>query len=71
MEIININGTQAHCDANGIERDVDLFLLQDQNLSKGDFVMVHVGYAIQKIHAAEARTRWQLFDQMEQDSVKT
>ena len=69
MEIININGTQARCNANGIERNVDLFLLQDQNLSKGDFVMVHVGYAIQKIHATEARTRWQLFDQMENNNA--
>jgi hydrogenase expression/formation protein HypC len=27
-------------------------------------VMVHVGYAIQKISAAEARSAWELYDQI-------
>ncbi|HAJ91979.1 MAG TPA: HypC/HybG/HupF family hydrogenase formation chaperone, partial [Gammaproteobacteria bacterium] len=29
-----------------------------------DFVVVHVGYAIQKITPGEARTAWDLYDQM-------
>lgn len=65
MEIIAINGHRAHCQARGITREVDLFLLADQSLKIGDFVMVHVGHAIQRIEASEARTRWQLFDDME------
>lgn len=64
MQITEIDGLQARCHAKGIERDVNLFLLGDQGLSSGDYVMVHVGYAIQKIAPEEARTAWELFDQM-------
>lgn len=65
MEITAIDGHRARCQSKGITREVDLFLLADQTLKVGDFVMVHVGHAIQRIDASEARTRWQLFDDME------
>lgn len=65
MQIIEIDGLMARCDARGIERSVNLFLLQDQPPAPGEFVMVHVGYAIQGISEPEARSRWQLFDAME------
>jgi hydrogenase expression/formation protein HypC len=48
-------------------RDVSLFMLQDELPREGDFVMVHVGYAIQKIEEAEARSAWVLFDEILQE----
>jgi hydrogenase expression/formation protein HypC len=54
----------ARCEAKGVERDVSLFMLQDEMLEAGDHVVVHVGYAIQKITPQEARTAWELYDQM-------
>ena len=33
-------------------------------LAIGDFVMVHVGYAIQKMNAQEARSAWEVHDKM-------
>ncbi len=42
MEILEIDGFDAHCSAKGVTRDVSLFLLQDEPLAIGDFVMVHV-----------------------------
>ena len=33
-------------------------------MSPGDFVMVHVGYAIQKMTSLEARSTWELYDEM-------
>jgi hydrogenase expression/formation protein HypC len=45
-------------------RDVSLFMLQDEALKVDDFVVVHVGYAIQKITPAEAQSAWELYDQM-------
>lgn len=65
MEILSIRNSTARCGRQGIERDVDIFLMNDQNLLVGDFVLVHVGYAIQKIEKTEAETRWQLIDQMQ------
>ena len=64
MQIVEIDGFTAHCEAKGVERDVNLFLLQDTSLSAGDFVMVHIGYAIQKITAEHARSAWELYDEM-------
>jgi hydrogenase expression/formation protein HypC len=64
MKIREIDGYMARCEAKGVERDVSLFMLQDDTLTAGDHVVVHVGYAIQKISPQEARTAWELYDQM-------
>lgn len=48
MQIIAIDGYNARCEAKGVEREVSLFMLQDESVSVGDYVMIHVGYAIQK-----------------------
>ena len=64
MKICEINGFVATCEAKGIFRDVSLFMLQDEALGVDDFVVVHVGYAIQKITPIEAQTAWELYDQM-------
>lgn len=64
MQIKSIDGFTAHCEAKGVERDVSLFMMQHESLDKGDFVVVHVGYAIEKISHQDAQTAWELYDQM-------
>ena len=64
MQITKIDGFNAHCVAKGIERDVSLFLLQDEAIKEGDHLLIHVGYAIQKISEEEALSTWELLDQM-------
>jgi len=64
MKIVRIDGFTAHCEAKGVTRDVNTFLIQDQELTPGDYVLVHVGYAIQKISEAHARSAWELYDEM-------
>lgn len=64
MQVITINGYTARCSARGIERDVSLFMLQDEPVVIGDFVMIQLGYAIQKVSEEEARISWELFDQI-------
>ena len=64
MQVSQINGYVARCQAKGVERDVNLFLLQDTLPAIGDFVMVHVGYAIQIINPEAARSAWALYDEM-------
>ena len=36
----------------------------DEPLEVDDFIVVHVGYAIQKISPQEAKTAWELYDEM-------
>jgi len=64
MQIKSIDGFIANCEAKGVHRDVSLFMLQDEEFQVDDYVVVHVGYAIQKITPREARTAWELYDQM-------
>jgi hydrogenase expression/formation protein HypC len=64
MQIVSIDGFNARCEAKGVSRDVSLFMMQDEPLALGDFVMVHVGYAIQKMSEQEAHSAWELYDEM-------
>lgn len=64
MKIKNIDGFQCTCEARGIERDVSLFMMQGEPLDVGDHILVHVGYAIQKVSDEEAAETWALFDEM-------
>jgi hydrogenase expression/formation protein HypC len=51
-EVIEINGHEAVLDYGGVKRTANLSLLKDVNI--GDFVLVHVGFAIRKIDKEEA-----------------
>ena len=64
MQISQVDGYIARCEAGGIQRNVNLFLMKDSDLAVGDFVMVHVGYAIQKVSEEQARSAWELYDEM-------
>lgn len=64
MRVIEVDGFIARCEAKGVERDVNLFLMQDEQPQPGEFVMVHVGYAIQKMTEHDARSAWELFDEI-------
>ncbi len=64
MQIKSIDGFTAHCEAKGVMRDVSLFMMQDDKPKVGDFIVVHLGYAIQKISPQEAQTAWELYDEM-------
>jgi hydrogenase expression/formation protein HypC len=65
MQVQSIDGLAARCEAKGVTRDVSLFMLQDEPVNVGDFVLVHVGYALRTISADEARSAWELFDEVE------
>jgi hydrogenase expression/formation protein HypC len=64
MQVMEIDGFNARCQAKGVFRDVSLFMLQHEPVEPGDFVLVHVGYAIQKMTEADARSAWELYDEM-------
>ncbi len=64
MQVRSIDRFECLCEARGVERQVSLFMMQGEDVSPGDFVLVHVGYAIQKISAEDAAESWQLFDEI-------
>jgi hydrogenase expression/formation protein HypC len=66
MQIQSIDGFSATCEAKGVQREISLFMLQNESISEGDYVLVHVGYAIQKVSEAEAQSTWDVLDQLDQ-----
>jgi hydrogenase expression/formation protein HypC len=51
-KIVEIQDGMATIDVDGVQRSASLMLLED--VSVGDFVIVHAGFAIQKLDAAAA-----------------
>ncbi len=64
MKVTAVDGYLCTCEAKGIEREASLFMLQGEDVTVGDYVLVHVGYAIQKVSEEEAAEAWVLFDEM-------
>lgn len=64
MQVVFADGTIARCSANGIEREVSLYLLPPDSVVPGDFVIVHVGYAIQKVSREDAESTWGMVESM-------
>ena len=54
IELDPQNALQAVVDVVGVRRKVDLGLLQDDPPVPGDWVLIHVGFAMSKISEAEA-----------------
>jgi hydrogenase expression/formation protein HypC len=54
VEIISDNPTSALVDVVGMRRKVDLGLLQDDMPVSGDWVLIHVGFAMSKISEVDA-----------------
>jgi hydrogenase expression/formation protein HypC len=56
-KIVVVDVEQPHLavvDVVGVRRKVDLGLLQDDSVHPGDWVLIHVGFAMSKISEAEA-----------------
>jgi len=64
MEIVAVDGDRARCSAKGVEREANLLLIRDEPLSPGDFILVHLGYATRKMTPEEARSTWELLDEI-------
>ena len=64
MRVEEINGMTARCTAKGVERTVSLTLLVNDIPAVGEFVLINMGYAINKVSAEDAAASWKLFDQI-------
>jgi hydrogenase expression/formation protein HypC len=64
MQIVAIDGFLARCEAKGVEREANILMLEQEGLTVGDFVVVHLGYAMDKVSPEEAAAAWEIYDQM-------
>jgi hydrogenase expression/formation protein HypC len=64
MRVQSIDGLIARCEAKGVEREANLLMLESDGIAVGDYVVVHLGYAMNKIGLEEAMAAWEIYDQM-------
>jgi hydrogenase expression/formation protein HypC len=64
MQLTEISGDRGVAEAGGVRREVWLQLLD--GLKIGDYVLVHAGFAIQKVDEEEARKTLDLFRELGQ-----
>jgi len=55
VEFVDEENYIAKVDVSGVRRNVNVGLVMADGLQKGDWVLIHVGFALSKIDAAEAR----------------
>ena len=64
MRVIEINGNEAVCEYEGIKRTAKIDLLPE--IKVGDYVLIHVGFVIQKIDVDSAEETLKLYKQMQE-----
>jgi len=62
MRVTEIDGDQGRADIGGVSRNVDLRFLEDVGI--GDYIIVHAGFALQKLDPREAEETLALFREM-------
>jgi hydrogenase expression/formation protein HypC len=55
IEILTDRPDLAKVDVSGVKRVINIGLLEDEDIKPGDWVLIHVGFALSKIDQAEAK----------------
>ena len=64
MELIEINYPSGIAESKGVKREVGLQLLPEDEIKVGDFVIVHVGFAIEKMDKKQADEIWNMLEEI-------
>ena len=62
MEIIEINGNVGTARTEGLRREVNIQFLKD--VKKGDFVIIHAGFAIEKLDRKKAKETLDIYREL-------
>jgi len=54
VELYTDRADLAMVDVSGVRRAINIGLLEDENIQPGDWVLIHVGFALSKIDEEEA-----------------
>ena len=65
-KVISVDGTSALVTIEDVEYKASLLLLDD--VKPGEYIMLHAGFAIEKVDAAEAEETLRLLNELEQFS---
>ena len=62
MQVMSIDGEMAVCEIDGVRREASLMMVD--GIAIGDFVIIHAGFAIEKLDEEDARETLQLFREL-------
>ncbi|MCM8764114.1 MAG: HypC/HybG/HupF family hydrogenase formation chaperone [Candidatus Omnitrophica bacterium] len=68
MKIKRKKGNTATVSLGGVERNIDVSLVE--NVKIGDYVIVHAGFAIQKLRKREAEATLRLLDRIRDETYR-
>ena len=54
----------ATADVSGVKRNINIGLLSPEGIAPGDWVLIHVGFALSKVDEQEARTSLEFLQSM-------
>ncbi len=64
MRIVEINYPSGIAEAKGVKREIGLQLLPEGQVKIGDHVIVHVGFAIEKVDKKQADEIWETLEEI-------
>jgi hydrogenase expression/formation protein HypC len=66
VEILTDRPDLARVDVSGVKRAINIGLLADEDVRPGDWVLIHVGFALAKIDEEEARAAMEFLESIGQ-----
>lgn len=65
-KVVEISEDETVCtvDTMGVQRDASLLMMQDQGLKIGDYVLIHIGFVMEKIDEKEALSAIELYHEL-------
>ena len=66
VEIVDDANSIAKVDVSGVKRNVSIVLVRPDGIEPGDWVLIHVGFAMSKIDEAEAHETMKMLQLMGQ-----
>ncbi|MCK5286661.1 MAG: HypC/HybG/HupF family hydrogenase formation chaperone [Thermodesulfovibrionia bacterium] len=64
MKMVEINYPSGIAEAKGVKRNVGLQLIPEIEVKIGDYVIIHVGFAIEKVDKKDADEIWETLDEI-------
>jgi hydrogenase expression/formation protein HypC len=64
MKMVEIHYPSGIAEAKGVKRNIGLQLLPENEITIGDYVIVHVGFAIEKVDKKDADEIWETLNEI-------
>ncbi len=64
VELLTDQPDLAQVEVSGVRRAINIALLEEEGVAPGDWILIHVGFALSKIDEAEARAAMEFLEQM-------